>query len=282
MSRSQDGEEAAPRPSAKAWLDAAAAEPESESLRETGKLTGDLDVFEPMPWPTSEFQVQISGLPNKILSAPMMEAVLQQAGLDAGVLDMKMHVGKPCGKVVVTFSSLEVVERCIRHFYGCQWDASGTAVGVEVLSAICEDLNQSAAGFSADAPVFEMPPLQEEASHDWTSTKALSENAPIFVPKSATKVPMFVPHSEGLPAAATAFSADAPVFLPGAGAAENKGKGTGEGTVWSRETGAQSAVAVISSDTSTEVGDSEAEDEQAGLHKSSFDEQEAAMVGVMA
>jgi hypothetical protein len=251
----------------------------------------DLDVFEPMSWPTTEFEVEISGLPNKILSQTMMEAVLQQAGLDESILDIKLQVGKPCGKALVTYTSLQVVERCIRHFYGCQWDASGTPVHAEVVSVFC-DCDELDAGkqpsvtagtLSADAPVFELPVLQEEPplTQDWTQSKAvLSDKAPVFVPKASmadeAPLPMFIAQEGKI--VETVCSADDPVFLP-----------AGESVKYLESKGniseAAPATVVISSDTSTEVGESEAEDEQAGslwgqgLQKAPWDDQEAALVG---
>lgn len=65
--------------------------------------------------------VMIHGLPNGLLSEMMMEAMLQQAGID-GVVSFSTKPGKPCGEARVTFYSQEAAQRCMAHFHGRQWD----------------------------------------------------------------------------------------------------------------------------------------------------------------
>jgi hypothetical protein len=45
------------------------------------------------------------------------------------VVAFQITAGKPCGEARVKFATSVAVERCISHFSGCQWDASGTHVG---------------------------------------------------------------------------------------------------------------------------------------------------------
>jgi len=72
--------------------------------------------------------VSIEGLPNAILSEPMVLAMLQQAGLLEEVIRFSTCEGDPCGEVQVSFSSVDAALRCVYHFKGCQWNASGTEV----------------------------------------------------------------------------------------------------------------------------------------------------------
>lgn len=176
------------------------------------------------------YELKISGLPNKLLTEVMLEAVLEQAGLDDDVISMVPRTGKPSGHVLVTLSSFEMVERCVRHFNGRQWDPSGAMVRVDIVSVtkgLPEVVEQNAAtNISAKAPIFELE----------SSFKAeFSADAPAFVPKNKA-----ISATED-----EAVEEDTP-----AGS-------------WGRAAGARRKCGiVISSDTSTEVGESEAEDEQ--------------------
>jgi len=76
--------------------------------------------------------VSIEGLPNALLSEPMMLATLQQAGLDT--VAFSACEGDPCGEAHVAFSSVFVAMQCVCHFQGCQWDASGTEVTAKIVS----------------------------------------------------------------------------------------------------------------------------------------------------
>eukprot|EP00930_Biecheleria_cincta_P050198 TRINITY_DN3537_c0_g1_i2.p1 TRINITY_DN3537_c0_g1~~TRINITY_DN3537_c0_g1_i2.p1 ORF type:complete len:364 (-),score=78.85 TRINITY_DN3537_c0_g1_i2:229-1320(-) len=129
---------------------------------------------------SSEWQVIITGLPGKLLSEAMLEAVFQQAGLSC-------HSGFSVGGakssnefVTVRFSSMLDAQRCVAHFQGCQWDKSGEAVATEVIPPadgpkLCSASTRSEEcqkGMSADAPVFQ--PV--------AGFSGLSAQAPAFVP----------------------------------------------------------------------------------------------------
>jgi len=64
--------------------------------------------------------VLIKGLPHAVCTEPMMEAVLQQAGLAHDVLK--------------TQTNEEAIAKCIQHFQGRTWDPSGAKVKVIVKS----------------------------------------------------------------------------------------------------------------------------------------------------
>jgi len=78
--------------------------------------------------------VLIKGLPHALLSDTCMEAVLQQAGLEGAVISFGVckESGR-FGEAFVRLSNRAAVERCVQHFHGRIWDASGLAVSVEVL-----------------------------------------------------------------------------------------------------------------------------------------------------
>lgn len=112
------------------------------------------------PAPTWAARVLISGLPNKIL--PMMEVVLEQAGLEDAVLDVTTCPGKPCGDATVSLCSTLAAEQCVRHFQGCQWDPAGATVSVRLLSSPAPAAKEAKGRLSAKAPAFE-PRLQVSA-----------------------------------------------------------------------------------------------------------------------
>lgn len=131
------------------------------------------------PAASSEWQVVITGLPGKLLSEAMLEAVFQQAGLDC-------HVGFSVGgaksskeSVTVRFSSMLDARRCVVHFQGCQWDKSGEAVATEVIPP-------------ADGPKL------FSANEDEEGQKGMSPDAPVFQPGVGF----------------SGFSAQAPAFVP--------------------------------------------------------------------
>jgi hypothetical protein len=76
--------------------------------------------------------VLIRGLPNAVCTAPMMQAVLQQAGLESDVVNSQPKAGKPCGEVLLTLSGGDAAKRCVQHFQGRTWDPSGAKVTVTV------------------------------------------------------------------------------------------------------------------------------------------------------
>lgn len=80
------------------------------------------------------YVVLISGLPITMLSDVMMEAMLEQAGLDVSALSFDLRTGRPRGQAIVTFSSRRLAEQCSRHFHGCPWGPAGAPVTAQIVS----------------------------------------------------------------------------------------------------------------------------------------------------
>lgn len=120
----------------------------------------------------STYHVVLEELPNNILSKPMIEAVLQQAGLDSAVLHCSTHPGKKCGRgrAVVQFSSKHAAQRCVHHFHGCSWDTSASVVTarIEAHNGASEQPKLKTAKaqclLSADAPEFVPISIEQQAS----------------------------------------------------------------------------------------------------------------------
>jgi len=179
----------------------------------------------------SAYTATISGLPNKLLTDAMFEAVLEQASLSHLVLGFTLHPGKPCGEARVSLIGRMALEHCAQHFQGCQWDPSGTPVTVAV----------------------EIQECQEDAEWELAVAAACAGGACSLGGAAA---------AEALALGAQppmAMSSEAPVFVPSAGlSAEAAPAGEAE------EARAGKPAAPVTSDTSTEVGDSEGEDERGG------------------
>eukprot|EP00428_Durinskia_dybowskii_P017509 CAMPEP_0170226392 /NCGR_PEP_ID=MMETSP0116_2-20130129/12907_1 /TAXON_ID=400756 /ORGANISM="Durinskia baltica, Strain CSIRO CS-38" /LENGTH=380 /DNA_ID=CAMNT_0010477117 /DNA_START=116 /DNA_END=1258 /DNA_ORIENTATION=- len=178
-------------------------------------------------------EVLIHGLPNKLLSEPMMDAILQQAGFTSDVVvGFSATPGKPCGKVAVRFSCEASARRCVAHFAGCQWDQSG--------SGVTATLVQLRAPSSADMfdfqKVLDASLATAYSSEETPSSSHLSVEAPAWVPQRSSTL-----------------AADAPAFVPCAFAKQERiGKGAQPRKIVKRAHGP-------GSDTSTEIGDSEDE-----------------------
>jgi len=80
--------------------------------------------------------VLVMGMPNQMLSKPLIEAMLQQAGLEETISKYEMSKGDPCGELLLHFSNHLLAAQCVRHFEGCQWDTSGTAVTTRILTSV--------------------------------------------------------------------------------------------------------------------------------------------------
>ncbi|CAK0808340.1 unnamed protein product [Prorocentrum cordatum] len=166
----------------------------------------------------------ISGLPNELLTDVMFEAILEQAGLSTLVVGFGLRPGRPCGEATVCLTDRMALERCAQHFQGCQWDPSGAQVAVATDVQGCQERELAvAAACAGGGCAFGLAAAAEApACGSWPS--ALSCEAPAFVP------------------------------LAGCGArAASSGEAKGIEV--------RKPAALVTSDTSTEVGESEAEDE---------------------
>ncbi|CAE8715893.1 unnamed protein product [Polarella glacialis] len=137
----------------------------------------------------TEWQVIIKGLPGKLLSEAMLEAVLEQAGL--GVASFSVTKGKASGEVIVRVPTVFEAQKCVLHFQGCQWDKSGSSVITELI-----------------APATAKKTKPAKADKKTTGLPALSAEAPAFQPKGLSAV------------TAAGLSAEAPAFVPSRGSSK--------------------------------------------------------------
>mmetsp|Transcript_48579 Transcript_48579/g.125218 ORF Transcript_48579/g.125218 Transcript_48579/m.125218 type:complete len:447 (-) Transcript_48579:517-1857(-) len=199
-------------------------------------------------------RVIVTGMPNKLLTDLMMEAVLQQAGLDSCVTGFSLKPGKPVGEAIISFSSRMAAEHCMTHFSGCQWDQSGKGVSARVISSgqekpAAKASKKPAAGLSAKATAWEpwqmdgqAPVLAFEQSRPDTAISLLSADTPEFQPML---------QAQPFPSSTT-LSAKAPEFVPGK-------QPQAMNDVEAVPTPGVLEPRGVSSDTSTEVGESEDE-----------------------
>mmetsp|Transcript_63835 Transcript_63835/g.152248 ORF Transcript_63835/g.152248 Transcript_63835/m.152248 type:complete len:313 (+) Transcript_63835:119-1057(+) len=78
--------------------------------------------------------VVVRGLPAGILNEDMMEAVLEQADLESGLVTYSMTPGTTVGEAQFVFSSMDVARKCMQHFDGCRWDPTGTVTKCNLLA----------------------------------------------------------------------------------------------------------------------------------------------------
>lgn len=76
-------------------------------------------------------KVELTGIPAKLMSKPMMEAILDQAGLDKDVL--KFHFFNQA-MAHIWLSSRAAADTCVEHFNGCKW-SSLSAVSARLISS---------------------------------------------------------------------------------------------------------------------------------------------------
>lgn len=169
-------------------------------------IKSSLVVSEPVP----VHRVQISGMPNALLSHLMLEAVLQQAQLSTYVVTFTTKPGKVSGEATVTLVSHEAAEWCVQHFQGCHWDASGAAVNARHLPQAGSKASATAENKSAKKAAIgkmwaETPEFQPSTVACTSQKTDLSVDAPVFLPGALTAASM---------PEASMLCAEAPAFVP--------------------------------------------------------------------
>eukprot|EP00928_Gymnodinium_smaydae_P010491 TRINITY_DN13961_c1_g5_i1.p1 TRINITY_DN13961_c1_g5~~TRINITY_DN13961_c1_g5_i1.p1 ORF type:complete len:288 (-),score=56.09 TRINITY_DN13961_c1_g5_i1:275-1072(-) len=121
--------------------------------------------------PHPEHKVCIKHLPEKMRSPAMLEAMLEQIGVDR---EMTACDFAPKGVVVVAFQHAAAAKKCAKHFDGRRWSGnSGTPVIAEVEVAEHDDA----------------PPLPEP----WYAQTTLASDASEFVPGALPPPPGLSP-----------------------------------------------------------------------------------------
>jgi len=77
------------------------------------------------------YEVELGSLPLHLMSQAMIEATLDQAGLEKDVIDISIL---KAGKVKITLSSEHAAEMCVEHFAGRKWNTVGPMVSATILS----------------------------------------------------------------------------------------------------------------------------------------------------
>jgi len=99
-----------------------------------------------------QFHVSIKGLPNGICTKPMMEAVLEQAGLEDAVVSSEVQTGTRCGHCILVLNGQQAVDKCIAHFSGRKWDVSGAVVVSVESQRAHQQVDRTASVSAAVAP----------------------------------------------------------------------------------------------------------------------------------
>jgi len=67
------------------------------------------------------------------MDSAMVEAMLQQAGIEDGFSEFFLRLEGQSGTILVDCLGQSQAERCVTHFNGCCWDPSGKAVTARVV-----------------------------------------------------------------------------------------------------------------------------------------------------
>jgi len=139
--------------------------------------------------------VEVRDLPKHLLSQTMLEATLEQAGLEKDVCSIKFV---SAGKVQITLSSRCKAEICLEHFHGRKWNPTGSAVSAKIMERTTNSTGthgsltistkpdpvmrslSSSSGFSKYAPAyvhssFAKDPVHEDQPRDASTTASLPD-----------------------------------------------------------------------------------------------------------
>jgi len=116
---------------------------------------------------SNKYEVLVSGIPNEICFLPMLEVVLEQAGLENVQADIAL-TGR--GTAVIGFQDLNAAERCKQHFLGCRWGSARVTAEIS---------GPPSSSLSAQATVFS-PALRKEVpcfTPSWLDAKSTSSGS---------------------------------------------------------------------------------------------------------
>jgi len=221
-------------------------------------------------------EVRISGIPNKLLSKPMVEAMLHQAHIP-GPGNSAHHInvepaplddvlvgfrilGRP-SRLVVTFSCEAAARRCATHFHGRRWGNAPAPLvatvaplrerGAPVPAMVSQDTAFCAkasayelSAFDLDAPAYVHPHEVTSTAASCSSETLLGSSASAQTGLSA-RAPAWQPQR-------TRLTASAPAFVPGALGVDMYAAGAGFGTVFGQMVKHER----VASDTTTDPGES--------------------------
>lgn len=125
--------------------------------------------------------VEVCDLPKHLMSQTMLEATLEQAGLEKDVLSIKFV--NP-GKVQITLSGRREADRCLEHFHGRKWNPTGSGVSAKIMAGPASQAGTLIGGCLA---VSNKPhPVMASLS----SSSGLSKYAPAYVHSALGKDPV--------------------------------------------------------------------------------------------
>lgn len=136
----------------------------------------------PLRAPECGFTVEVSSLPNHILSDAMLGASLEQALLDKFVTGFITKPGQQRGEAFITLTTMDAALKCAKHFHGRRWDASGITVSARLQSnKLCPPLTPPLPNFASSKQTKTFAQKAHKAAAEKESF-ALSAEAPEFIP----------------------------------------------------------------------------------------------------
>jgi hypothetical protein len=98
------------------------------------------------------FKVLLTGLPAEMMSDIMMEAMLQQSGVDSAVINFNTRMGSMSGEAVVKLKDRNAAQKCARHFDGRRWGRAMSPVSARIVQETVQaHVDSRAAGKSGPA-----------------------------------------------------------------------------------------------------------------------------------
>lgn len=83
--------------------------------------------------------VEVIGLPKKLMSTSMLQAILEQGGFEAEMLDFKILQVDKTQVLRISLASLAAAQRCVEHFDGRKWSAAAGGVSARVVTSKAQD-----------------------------------------------------------------------------------------------------------------------------------------------
>jgi hypothetical protein len=206
------------------------------------------------------YRVLISGLPKHLMTEKMMAAMLDQAGLEQDILSINVNGTFGRDKALVEMRTFSTAEQLVKHCEGCKWNPSGQAV----TACHFQEEDDCSAASSPNKKDW-----QNDAAQ--VGSKRLTRDSKVVGP-IAKPADRFSAWMDSECVSAPAFLGMANCSARGAPFAQGFAQLPKEAPVYVHTKPAQNATGVFAtnSDASTNVSDSDPEEDRLGKGMTSF------------
>lgn len=92
--------------------------------------------------------VNLQDLPYTLCRQPLLEAMVDQAGLAGNMAGCILGKDQDMGKALIYFTDRDSAQKCAAHFHGCSWGNSGPPVTAQVVDGPVVQNHQADTNFS--------------------------------------------------------------------------------------------------------------------------------------